>query len=194
MGEALEVCSVNFSPESAIERAFVQSFNWPLDRLWHQADRNGDIGDLDKFLGQSAALGYHYAVARYARHVNTITSAMDSCVGQLSNTQRQGLFRTCSHVVGLLLEINLKLTSSEVQMFVGLLYAVVQTMECTNFERAEMLTKLGRIVGHRIPPEKIHYYAALCKAHRDRVGLVLEHQLKKERKGEFRRLILPTDD
>lgn len=38
-----------FSPESPIERAFVQSFNWPLDRLWHQADRNGDIGNWDSF-------------------------------------------------------------------------------------------------------------------------------------------------
>lgn len=119
---------------------------------------------------------------------------MNSCIEQLSNAQLHGLFRTCAHVVELLLEIDLKLTSSEVQMFVELLYAIVQNKKCTTFERAELTLKLGRIVGHQLPTEKLHYYAALCKAHRDRVGLVLERQLEKERRGELRRLILRTDD
>ena len=184
---------VSFTPDTDLERAFAQAAGWDEDKLWKEADRNGDREDRPRFLGQSACLAYHCAVDGRRRHLNTITTAMIACIDQLSDSQRKSLFRVCSHLVAEVIDQEVALESIDVRLILRILCAVIRKTEQRSITFVDMLKRLGDMLGQQPDEDQLNQLSQRCEQTAAAVGLLQQAELERERKEAFLRRIPPAN-
>lgn len=183
----------DFTPDTDLERAFAQSAGWEIDKLWKEADRNGNREDWPKFLGQSSCLAYQYAVVGRREHLNTITTAMLSCIDQLTDPQRQSLFRVCAYVVRVLLDQDIAIESAETRLVLRVLCAVLQNTPRNSIQFMDMLNRLTPILGRQLGADDVDELSELCERTAVKTRLLPQPVLEEERKQAFFRQLPPTD-
>ncbi len=172
---------VDFTPQTDIERAFAQAAGWAIDKLWIEADRNGDREDWVKFFGQSTCLTYHCAVAGQPHHLKTITEAMISNVDRLTEAQRRSWFNITAHVACELRAKDLALESIEMQLVLRLLCFMMRKTEQKDMIYAHMLGRLSSIIEGQLDDAAFNQLADLCEKTATNNALLSERLLEAER-------------
>jgi len=179
----------DFTPATDLERAFAQATGWEIDKLWKEADRNGDREEWSRFLGQSSCLAYQCAVAGRRAHLNTIITAMLSCIDRLTGAERHSLFRVFACVVYELREQGVTLESVEMRLVLRVPCAVLRNTERRSIAFLNMLSRLTTILGRHLETDDLDKLAECCEKTAVETGLLAPGALEEQRRQSFLRQI-----
>lgn len=175
----------NFIPNTDLERAFAQTAAWEIDKLWREADRNGNRGDWSKFFGQSCRLAYQHAVLRNDRHLNTITSAMVSNLPHLDDSQRNSLLKVCEHTIRALKDLDLVVESIQIRLLLRVMCATLNLTQHDSIDYIFMRRKLAEILDRQLEKNEVQQLIVLCEKAAESTRRLPLSQLELERKEAF---------
>lgn len=153
----------DFSPESDLERAFVQAIGWHMDKIWQEADRNGDRQDWPRFLGQCSSLAHQLAVFGRREHLNTVTRSMIHSLEKLSDSDRESLFKVCTYVVADLLEQNISSESVEVRLLLHVLCVTLRKADQKSLMYLNMLRKMKSLLNRQLDAAQLEKLLEDCE-------------------------------